>query len=166
MDETYIGGKAGNNKHKLRKTKKKMAVLTLIDRKGEARTFHVKDVKKSTLETIVRPNIDGYSIIMTDDNAAYDDLDKHFWKHKSVRHKETFVRGIVHTNFAESYHSLLKRSIIGTHHHISEKHLSRYLQEREFHWNRRKATDGERTVDAIAGAKGKRLMYRNPAAER
>ena len=74
------------------------------------------------------------------------------------------MRGlIVHTNFAESYHALLKRSIIGTHHHISEKHLSRYLREREFHWNRRKATDGERTFDAISGAKGKRLMYRTPA---
>src|SRR3546814_867020 len=90
-------------------------------------------------------------------------LDKHFAGHHSVNHSQTFVRGlIVHTNFAESYHALLKRSIIGTHHHISEKHLSRYLREREFHRNRRKATDGERTFDAISGAKGKRLMYRTP----
>jgi transposase-like protein len=147
VDETYVGGKPGNNKHRNRKPKKKIVVMTLIDRQGEARTFHVEDTKKSTVLSVVRPNIHGYSVILTDDNSLYDDLHKHFWQHKTVRHKKTFVRGIVHTNFAESYHSLLKRSIIGTHHHISEKHLSRYLREREFHWNRRKATDGERTFD-------------------
>lgn len=163
-DETFIGGKAKNNKHKGRKPRKKMAVLTLVDREGEARTFHVKDTKKSTLQTIVRPNVDNSATIVTDENMSYEGLDKHFAGHHSVNHSKTFVRGlIVHTNFAESYHALLKRSIIGTHHHISEKHLSRYLREREFHWNRRKATDGERTFDAISGAKGKRLMYRTPA---
>ena len=47
-------------------------------------------------------------------------------------------------------------------HHISTRHLNRYLREPEFHWDRRKASDGERTVDAIRGAKGKRLMYHQP----
>ena len=50
--------------------------------------------------------------------------------------------------------------------HISTRHLAKYLREREFHWNRRKATDGERTVDAIQGAKGKRLMYHRPTLGR
>ena len=89
-------------------------------------------------------------------------VDKHFAAHESVNHSKTFVCGIIHTNFAESYHSLLKRSIIVAHHHISEKHLPRYLREREFHWNRRNTSDGERTVDAIKGFKGKRLTYDQP----
>jgi ISXO2-like transposase domain len=100
---------------------------------------------------------------MTDKHKAYKGLDKHFASHDAVDHSKENVRGIIHTNFAESYHSLLKSSIIGTHHHISTTHFARYLQEREFHWNRRKATDGERAVDAIQGAKGKRLMYREPS---
>ncbi len=79
-----------------------------------------------------------------------------------MNHSETYVRGSSSTQLCQSYHSLLKRSIIGTHHHISEKHLPRYLREREFHWNRRNATDGERTIDAIKGAVGKRLMYKTP----
>ena len=39
---------------------------------------------------------------------------------------------------------------------MSTEYLGRYLREREFHWNRRKTTDGERTVDAIRGAAGMR----------
>ncbi len=163
VDETYVGGKARNNRHKDRKPPKKVAVLTLIDREGQARTFKIPNTKKAILQTIVRPNVDRSAVIMTDENPSYEGLDDFFKAHHTVNHSETFVRAvIIHTNFAESYHSLLKRSIIGTHHHMSAKHLPRYLREREFHWNRRKATDGERTVDAIRGAKGKRLTYYKP----
>jgi hypothetical protein len=102
---------------------------------------------------------------MTDQNPSYEGLDEAYHGHLSVNHKETYVRSvIVHTNFAESYHALLKRSIIGTHHHLSERNLARYLREREFHWNRRKDSDFDRTVDAVQGATGKRLMYREPKA--
>ena len=152
-DETYIGGKARNNRHKGRRPSKKIAVLTLVDREGEARTFKIPNTRKSTLQTIIRPNVDRSAVIMTDENRSYEGLDDHFKAHHAVNHSETYVRGmIIHTNFAESYHALLKRSIIGTHHHMSERHLPRYLREREFHWNRRKASDGERTADAIKGA--------------
>ncbi len=162
-DETYIGGKARNNRHKGRKPPKKAIVLTLVERDGQARTFKIPNTRKGTLQTIIKPVVDRSAVIMTDENPSYEGLDDHFHAHHAVNHSETFVRAvIIHTNFAESYHSLLKRSIIGTHHHISVKHMSRYLREREFHWNRRKASDGERTVDAIRGAAGKRLMYRNP----
>ena len=165
VDETYIGGKISNNRRKPylgRGMVSKIPIMTLIERGGEVRTFKIPDTKKSTLKTIVRPNVDSTAHIMTDQYAAYGGLDKWFASHEVVDHSKTYVRGIIHTNFAESYHSLLKRSIFGTHHHISAKHLPRYLREREFHWNRRKASAAERTVDAIRGAKGKRLMYRNP----
>lgn len=165
VDETYVGGKKSNNRHKNKKTAgKKTAVMTLIDREGEARTFKVPNTKKGTLQTVARPNIDKSANIVTDEHHGYEGIEKHFNSHHTVNHSETFVRGLIfHTNFAESYHSLLKRSIIGTHHHISEKHMGRYLREREFHWNSRHEDDGKRTEIAIKGAKGKRLMYRQPA---
>ncbi|HEX9648873.1 MAG TPA: IS1595 family transposase [Alphaproteobacteria bacterium] len=162
-DETYIGGKARDNRHRNRKRSKKVTVMTLIDREGGARTFKIPNTKKGTLQGVIGPNVDRSAVIMTDENPSYEGLQDRFKAHHAVNHSETFVRAIIiHTNFAESYHALLKRSIIGTHHHLSEKHLHRYLREREFHWNRRHATDGERTIDAIQGAKGKRLMYRTP----
>lgn len=73
---------------------------------------------------------------------------------------KTFVRGVImHTNFAESYHSLLKRGIIGAFHHISDKHLPRYLTEFDRRWNTRKERDGERTLRVLETAIGKRLTY-------
>ena len=169
VDETYVGGK---RKNKLKKQGKpgrgavgKVQVSTLVERGGDVRSFVMPNAEKGYLQALVRLNVDKVETahIMTDEHASYVGLDKYFDSHQSVNHsKKEYVRGIIHTNFAESYHSLLKRSIFGTHHHMSAKHLPRYLREREFHWNRRKATDGERTMDAIRGAKGKRLMYNRP----
>ena len=166
IDETYVGGKVQNNKHKNKTAAagKKIAVLTLVDRDGDARTFPVPNTKKVTLQTIARPHIDGSANIVTDENLAYSGIGKHFKSHHSVDHSKTFVRSVIlHTNFAESYHSLLKRGIVGAFHHVSEHHLPRYLREFEFRWNRRKATDGERFADAILGSEGKRLRYATPA---
>lgn len=163
VDETFIGGKVGNNKRKKyqgRGAVGKIPVLTLIERGGEARTFKAPNVKRSTLQAIVLPNVEVTANIMTDELASYCGLDKRFASHQTIDHSKEYVRGIVHTNFAESYHSLVKRAIIGAYHHLSEKHLSRYLAEFEFRWNSRKMTDGERTEKAIRSTEGKRLTYR------
>lgn len=163
IDETYVGGKPKNNLHrnKTRAAGKKVAVMTLIDREGDARQFVVPNTRKATLEAIAKPIVDKSATIMTDAYLSYEDLDQHFHAHHMVDHSRHFVRSVIlHTNFAESYHSLLKRGIIGTFHHISEKHLPRYLKEFEFRWNSRHAGDGERTAAAIKATEGKRLTYR------
>ncbi len=54
------------------------------------------------------------------------------------------------------------RGVIGTYHHISEAHLARYCAEFDFRYNTRKISDAERTAEAVKGARGKRLMYRQP----
>jgi transposase-like protein len=165
IDETYVGGKVSNNMHrnKTAAAGKKVIVMTLVDREGEARTVIVPDTKKDTLEKVAKPIVDKSATIMTDGNPSYANLDDYFHGHHAVDHNKQFVRAfIIHTNFAESYHSLLKRGLIGAFHHISEKHMDRYLREFEFRWNSRKITDGERTERAIAGARGKRLTYRHP----
>jgi len=62
--------------------------------------------------------------------------------------------------FVESYHSPLKRGIIGAFHYVSDMHLPRYFAEFDRRWNTRKERDGVRTVDVIGTAIGKRLMYK------
>lgn len=47
------------------------------------------------------------------------------------------MRGIVHTNTPENVWSLFKRSVIGSYHQVSTKHLDRYLDEFEFRFNNR-----------------------------
>lgn len=161
LDETFVGGKKRNNRHKKRTAAagRKTAVMTLLDRWGDVKTVKVPNVRRGTLQELAKPIVDRSATIVTDGHYGYDGLDDHFHAHFTVDHSRTFVRGVIHTNFAESYHSLLKRGIIGTFHHVSDKHLSRYLAEFDRRWNTRKQGDGERTVNVVSTAIGKRLRY-------
>ncbi len=109
LDETYVGGKKKNNLHRKR-TKaagKKVAVMTLVDRKGDAKTFVVPNTKKKTLQAVAKPIVDKSATIMTDAHLSYEGLDKYFHAHHTVDHAKEYVRAVIfHTNFAESYHSL------------------------------------------------------------
>jgi transposase-like protein len=161
LDETFVGGKPKNNRHKNRTAEagRKIAVMTLLDRRGDVKTVKVPNVRKDTLQELARPIVDPSTTIMTDGHYGYDGLDEHFTAHFTVDHSREFVRGTIHTNFAESYHSLLKRGIVGAFHHVSERHLSRYLAEFDRRWNTRTDRDGTRTVNVINTAFGKRLRY-------
>jgi transposase-like protein len=163
IDETFVGGKVDNNMHRDRTAAagQKTIVMTLVDRDGDAVGVVVPDTKKETLEAVAKPIVDKSATIMTDGNPSYANLDDYFHGHHAVDHNREFVRAvIIHTNFAESYHSLLKRGLIGAFHHVSAKHLHRYVDEFSFRWNSREETDGERTERAIRGMAGKRLTYR------
>jgi hypothetical protein len=89
-----------------------------------------------------------------------------FASHEWVDHnRNEFVRGAAHTNTAESYFSQLKRSIDGTHHHVSKEHLHRYLAEFDYRYTTRQLTDSARLERMIGQAAGSRLTYR-PLTER
>lgn len=168
LDETFVGGKKKNNRHRNRtgKAGKKTAVMTLLDRDGDVVTVKVENVRKGTLQRVARPIVDQSANIVTDAHLSYTGLDQHFHSHHTVDHSKTFVRGlIIHTNFAESYHSLLKRGIIGAFHHVSDKHLPRYLCEFDRRWNTRSDRDGARVVNVINTAFGKRLRYAEMISE-
>ena len=166
VDETYVGGKHKNNPHRNFKPKKKAIVVALIDRTGKTRTFPVPNTKRGYLQSIIRMNVLETSHIVTDALASYKGLHYRFAGHGVIDHSREFVRGVIHTNFAESYFSLFKRSSFGSYHHISQKHMSRYLREAEFKWNSRNKSDGERSCDAIRGSQGKRLVYKEPVRKR
>lgn len=160
-DETYVGGKVSGRGLGPHASGNKTIVFSMIERDGDARTQTVPNAKATTLKPILRANVEENATIMTDSMRSYIGLEKEFAGHGTVDHtKGEYVRGIIHTNFAESYFSLLKRGILGTFHHVSAKHLDRYLQEFDFRWNSRKDSDSERTDKAILGGEGKRLLYR------
>lgn len=162
LDETFVGGKKRNNRHKKRTKEagRKTAVMTLLDRDGDVKTVMVPNVRKNTLQELAKPLVDKEAWIVTDSHRSYEGLSDHFMGHSTVDHGKEYVRGVVfHTNFAESYHSLLKRGIMGTFHHISDKHLPRYLAEFDRRWNTRESKDGSRTVDVLKAGIGRRLTY-------
>jgi transposase-like protein len=161
IDETFIGKKKGANVQ--RGYGHKHAIMTLVDRKGEARSFHVKNVRANTLLPIIKANIERETKIATDEATQYFDLKWHFADHQSVQHaKEEWARGDVHTNTVEGFFGLFKRGMKGVYQHCSEKHLHRYLAEFDFRYNNRSALgieDEQRATSALTGAKGKRLTY-------
>jgi transposase-like protein len=163
IDETFVGGEVANNMHrdKTAAAGRKTIVMTLIDREGDAVGVVVTDTLKPTLLGVAKPIVDKSATIMTIGNPSYTNLDDYFHGHHAVDHNKQFVRAvIIHTQFAESYHSLLKRGIIGAFHHVNAKHLHRYADEFSFRWNSRTESDGERTERAIRATEGKRLTYR------
>lgn len=127
----------------------------------------VSDVTRETLQGVVREEVTREARLMTGGLQSYVGLAKDFAGHESVDHSaEDYARGDAHVNTAESYFSLFKRGVIGTFHHVSKKHMRRYLAEFDFRWNRRKVEDCERLVSAVHDSRGKRLYYRTPKAAR
>lgn len=163
-DETYIGGKSRGGKRG-RGAPKKTVVLALVERDGRVRSKPVDTISANELKGAIRENVDKGARIMTDELPSYRGIGREFdGGHKTVNHgKGQYAKGKgyeINVNSAESYFALLKRGVHGTFHHVSKKHLSRYCDEFSFRWGERKVTDGERTVAAIKGSEGKRLMYR------
>jgi transposase-like protein len=161
-DETYIGRKPG-------KTKKagyhhKLAVVTLVERDGKARSFHVDKATVASVMPILRTNVDRKTAIMTDESKIYTQVRDEFASHQSVNHeKKQWRHGNAHTNTIEGFFSVFKRGMKGVYQHCDEQHLQRYLTEFDFRYNHRAAlnvSDDERAVAAHKGAEGKRLTYR------
>src|SRR6266849_7625340 len=166
-DEVYIGGRPrAYEKGKVGRpgpTSKQTPVVSLVERSGDVRSGHMERVTADTVRPLLREHIEQSARLMTDDYNPYRGMGREFASHESVNHSANeYVRGEAHTQTVEGYFSLLKRGINGTFHHVSRKHLGRYLHEFDFRYNARKISDGERTERAIRGAEGRRLMYRAP----
>ncbi len=183
VDETYYGRVENPATHKLSGepykkqsgTVNKRAILSLVQRGGKARSFHVPRADKSTVHKIIRDNIAHESRVHTDESRIYDDVstmvddvNELCFTHETVNHyAKEYARGDVTTNSVEGFFSVFKRGMRGTYQHCSEKHLHRYVAEFDFRFNRREAlgwNDEARCIAAIRAADGKRLTYHQPRA--
>lgn len=171
-DETYVGPRRPRYKgtSKPGRGTSKKPVLALVERDGRAVAFPIQSPTAESLKGNIRKLVDKSSAIVTDELPAYRGLKKDFeGGHHTINHGESeYVRYeqcgpvYVSTNTVESFFARFKRAFIGTHHQMSVRHLSRYVDEVAFRWNSRKVADGVRMVETIRGAEGKRLMYREP----
>ena len=173
-DETYFGEVEERRttrtsgepfkKHGSKGPANKRAVISLVERGGEVRSFHVERADKETVTKIAGENISREARLMTDESRLYKGLE--VASHERIRHAaKEYARGDVTTNSVEGYFSIFKRGMKGVYQHCSEKHLHRYLAEFDFRYNARSSLgveDVERATKAVKGAKGKRLTYRRP----
>jgi transposase len=137
IDETYIGGKQ-ERQERSRKGTNKTIVMGMVERDGRIIAGPVRSVSQSIMEPIVTRHVSWDSVISTDEAGAYDGLRGTFRAHGRVNHsKEEWRRGIHHTNTIEGHWSQLKRSIRGTHVHVSGKHMWKYVSEFSYRRNYR-----------------------------
>lgn len=176
-DETYFGNipeaKRPTNKTSgrpfqkdARGPKNKRAIIALVERGGEVRSFHVPSAHLGNVVSIVTDNIARETRLHTDESKLYHRVGREFAAHETVNHgNKEYARGDVTTNTVESYFSVFKRGMRGVYQHCSEKHLHRYLAEFDFRYNYRQSlgfNDTDRTISAVRGAEGKRLTYHQP----
>jgi len=166
VDETFIGTKEGAVKR--RGYGHKRAVMSLVERGGMVRSFHVDGTSAAHLVPIIRANVAKETAIMTDEAGQYTKIGNVFASHEFVTHGSgEYVRGDAHTNTLEGYYSIFKRGMKGIYQHCAEKHLHRYVAEFDFRYNHRIAlgvNDAARNDAALRGIVGKRLTYRDSLA--
>jgi transposase-like protein len=162
IDETFIGNKADMPKR--RGFAHKHAVLSLVERGGKVRSFHVAGTTAAHLVPILRANIAKETAVMTDEAGQYAHLGKEFASHEYVNHSAgEYGRGDVHTNTLEGFYSVFKRGMKGIYQHCSEKHLHRYVAEFDFRYSNRiglGVDDVARADRVLNGVSRKRLTYR------
>ena len=142
----------------------KRAIVSLVERGGKVRSFHVDRADKVTVAHIVMANVAKETRLHTDESNLYKGADGVFASHETVNHSEKeYARGDVTTNSVEGFFGIFKRGMRGIYQHCDEKHLHRYLNEYDFRYNNRVAlgvNDDARAVKALKGVVGKRLTYR------
>ncbi|MBV7259284.1 IS1595 family transposase [Erythrobacter crassostreae] len=137
VDETLVGGATkggGRGNYRINKT----VVLGMVERGGDVVTKIVPNNRKSSLLPVIKANVLPDTHVHTDQNHTYRNLPAMGYGHEAVNHnQDEWVRGNTHVQTIEGFWSQLKRSINGTHVHVSGKHLWKYAKEAEYRFNRR-----------------------------
>jgi len=151
IDETFLGSKHANLKNKKRAELNKIpfksplfgktTILGILERGGKVHTQVIDAPTKENVEEIIKNKVIAPSKICTDNSNIYNHLEKEYI-HDTVNHQEKeWVRGEWHTQNIESFWNQVKRTIKGTHIHVSKKHLQKYLDEVAFRWEHRQHQD-------------------------
>jgi len=138
LDETYIGGKFKGKRG--RGSENKEIVFAMVERQGDVKAVHVENTKRKTLYPIIEQNVSKDSKVNTDEFPVYERLKDFGFEHSVINHSlEQYCINETSTNTIEGFFSQLKRTIRGTHIHVSAEYLQNYINECAFRYNNRKS---------------------------
>ena len=137
VDETFVGGKIKGRGRGYKGNK--AVVVGVVQRKGKIVLQVATGRDRETLHNFIKTHVsDDTEAIFTDEWPPYRGIADEDTRHETVNHSiEEWVRGDAHTNSIENVWSLFKRSIMGSYHKLSVKHLDSYLDELEWRFNNR-----------------------------
>ena len=154
-DEMYVGKR---QRGKGSGMVDKVAVVTVVERGGRAKSVVTPNQVQAL--PIVLDAIEPGTAVVTDQSRLYTDLHHFVAKHETVNHgAKEWVRGEWTTNTVEGFFGQVRRSITGTHHRVTNKHVGRYLAEYDFRYSTRKSSDSKRLETLVSQVGGKRLTY-------
>jgi transposase-like protein len=168
IDEAYIGGKERNKHASKRQARQhgsagKAIVLGMRERGGRTKAMTIPATDQATLEFAILDHVEPGSVVHTDEGPGYQGVRHIGYEHETVNHKAgEYARDGVSTNGIESVWAVFKRGVYGTFHHVSDKHLARYLDEFTFRFNEGNVERHTlRRLDSfVGGTAGKRLTYK------
>ena len=163
-DETAVGGlrknmHASKRKHLTgRGSARKAIVAGVKDRSSkQVSAAVVERADDATLQKFVTDRTAKIATVYTDEATAYNGLPR---KRESMNHSVgEYVRGEVTVNGMEAFWSLFMRGYHGTFHHLSDKHLGRYVAEFTGRNNIRDMDTLDQMAFLARAIVGKRLRY-------
>lgn len=136
VDETYIGGQKKGKRG--RGAESKTPVFGIVERQGGAKAQVVENIKIKTIQPIINESVVRGATVMSDEFNIYNRVKDNGYNHHTIQHGiGQYVNGIIHSNSIEGFWSQLKRSLSGTHHAVSPKHLQSYVDEFVYRYNHR-----------------------------
>jgi hypothetical protein len=159
VDEIYLGGKplfVQGVTNPRGKGTKKSCVHVAVERQGEVKADVVPGDSYPDLVYRVAQMVSPDAHLMIDQLPIYKAIGKEYAAQDSVTHgSKEFCRDYVHVNMADPFNAIFERAKPGVFHHLSARHLSRYIGEVAFRWNNRdpveKKTKKRRFKDRYAG---------------
>ncbi len=137
-DETMVGGKRKGKRG--RGAAGKAVVFGTLNRQTRRVSASVvPNVKAQSLMPHFKDNVAKGTKLITDELYSYKKIAKVLdLDHETVNHGTgEYARGTISTNALENFWGQMKRSIDGTYHVVSPKHLHLYVSEFAFRFNHR-----------------------------